>query len=77
MIRLVVRLVRTAIVAAVLAGGASWLLDAPLSLMLGYGLAAWSLWVVVSWGRRILRLVRRMGNRAGGGRRPARSQTRR
>jgi len=57
MIRLAVRLVRAAIVVAVLAGAASWALDAPVSLMLGYGLAAWYLWVLVSWGRRLLRRV--------------------
>lgn len=57
MIRLAVRLVRAAIIVAVLAGAASWALDAPVSLMLGYGLTAWYLWILVSWGRRLLRRV--------------------
>lgn len=74
MIRLVVRLVRAAIIVAVLAGAASWLLDAPVSLMLGYGLAAGYLWVLVSWGRRLLRPVRRLRHRVSGGRRPALTQ---
>lgn len=76
MIRAVVRLVRAAIIVAVLAGAASWLLGVPVSLALGYGLAAWYLWVLVGCGRRLLRPFRRRVHRVSGGRQPARSHGR-
>lgn len=56
-----VRLVRSAVIVAVLVGLASYALRVPVDIAMGYGLVGWWTWVLL---RRPVRMGRRLSGRA-------------
>lgn len=61
MIRGAVRLVRSAVIVAVLVGLASYVLRVPVDVAMGYGLVGWWAWALL---RRPARMGRRVAGRA-------------